>query len=153
MFSTLVDSPADNVIQMQPRKRFAADSNAAVVAPVNGTLADVELDRWANRLARLLLGRGVNAGTRVAIAISPQVEVIVAESAVLKIGATPALLAADEATAPGATFGITTKAHRPHLTDAIDWLVLDDRSTLQRYLVSSDAPISDADRRPTLRSA
>lgn len=153
--STLVESPADNVIQMQPRLRNAAalDRNAVVASSNSGALANVELDRWANRLARLLLARGASANTRIAMAIEPQIEATVAASAVVKLGGSPAVLADDEAATPGAALGITTKARRPELSDAIDWLILDDRSTLQRYLVSSDAPITDADRRPALKSA
>lgn len=146
--STLVESPATNVIQLQPRLR-----NADLVAGNRGALVDVELDRWANRLARLLIARGGTAHTRIALAVEPQIEATVAASAVRKLRATPAQLA-DAATAvPGAAIGITTKARRPELSDSIDWLILDDRSTLQRYLVSSDAPLTDAERMAPRKSA
>ncbi|WP_280346838.1 AMP-binding protein [Nocardia neocaledoniensis] len=133
--STLVT--ADNVIQL-PRRQ----SGASVA---DGHLADADLDRWANRLARLLLTRGAAIGDRIALAIDADIEAIVAAAAVRKIGATP--VAADASAAQDARFGITTADRRPELTDAIDWLVLDDRWTLQRYLVSSDAPLSITDLR------
>ncbi|WP_410870091.1 AMP-binding protein [Nocardia sp. A7] len=131
--STMVTAPASNVIPMRSR------SGAPIAA---GRLADADLDRWANRLARLLLGRGADAGDRIALAVDPRIESVVADAAVRKIGAIPVTLTDGAATAPGAGFGITTKARLAELDDAGDWLVLDDRSTLQRYLVSSDAPLA-----------
>ncbi|MFD6395327.1 hypothetical protein [Nocardia sp. NPDC060249] len=130
--STLVTAPADNVIPMRSR------SGAPIAA---GHLADADLDRWANRLARLLLTRGASAGERIALAVAPRIESVVAEAAVRKIGAIPVSPTEGASTAPDAGFGITTRAGRADLADGIDWLVLDDRSTLQRYLVSSDAPL------------
>ncbi|MEU4600307.1 AMP-binding protein [Nocardia sp. NPDC023988] len=132
--STLVTAPADNVIQL-PRR------SGAPIA--DGRLADADLDRWANRLARLLLGRGAGAGDLIALAVDPRVEAVVAEAAVRKIGAVP--VSAEEQ--PGTRFGITTRSRRGELCDTVDWLVLDDRSTLRRYLVSSDAPLSGIDLR------
>lgn len=127
--STVVTASADNVIQLRRR------SDAPIVA---GQLADADLDRWANRLARVLLGRGAEAGDRIAVAVDPRIEAIVAEAAVRKIGAIPVSHADGAATG----FGITTKADRAQFADSGNWLVLDDRSTLQRYLVSSDAPLA-----------
>ncbi|WP_280219857.1 AMP-binding protein [Nocardia neocaledoniensis] len=135
--STLVT--ADNVIQL-PRRQAGA--------PIaDGHLADTDLDRWANRLARLLLTRGAAIGDRIALAIDADVEAIVAAAAVRKIGATPATVADGASAAQDARFGITTADRRPDLSDEVDWLVLDDRWTLQRYLVSSDAPLSITDLR------
>ncbi|KAF0846567.1 AMP-binding protein [Nocardia caishijiensis] len=132
--STLVTAPADNVIQL-PRR-----ASASIAA---GRLADADLDRWANRLARLLLGRGASAGDRIALAVDPRVEAVVADAAVRKIGAVPVRV--EEQSDTG--FGITTRSRRAELSDTVDWLVLDDRSTLRRYLVSSDAPLSGTDLR------
>lgn len=136
--STMTTAIADNVIQL-PRKQ------AGPIA-TDGHLADSDQDRWANRLARLLLGRGATAGTRIALAVDATIEAIIAEAAVRKIGAIPVSVTDDEFVF-GAYTGITTRARRPELTDDVDWLVLDDRSTLQRYLVSSDAPLSTRDLR------
>ncbi|MFI6365896.1 hypothetical protein ACIBG0_24425 [Nocardia sp. NPDC050630] len=151
--STLVETPATNVIQLQPRLRNAAELEQAAVLGNSGTLANVELDRWANRLARVLIARGAAGHARIALAIDPQIEATVATSAVVKLGATPASVAQNATVAPGARLGITTKDRRPELSDDIDWLLLDDRSTLQRYLVSSDAPITAADRLTERKSA
>ncbi|MFF0546078.1 AMP-binding protein [Nocardia thailandica] len=122
------------VIALPQRGRSAATSAA-------GRLADADLDRWANRLARLLLARGAVAGARIAVAVDPRTEAIVAEAAVRKIGAEPVPARA------AARFGITTRDRRDELSDAVDWLILDDRSTLRHYLVSSDAPLSGAELR------
>lgn len=135
--STMVTAPASNVIPMRGR----------CAAPIAGQLADADLDRWANRLARLLLTRGAEAGDRIALAVGPRLESVVAEAAVRKIGAIPVPLTDGASTAPGAGFGITIRARRGELDDSVDWLVLDDRSTLQRYLVSSDAPLAATDLR------
>ncbi|MEV0251355.1 AMP-binding protein [Nocardia sp. NPDC050712] len=100
------------------------------------------LDRWSNRLARVLLARGAAPGTRIAVAVEPSVEFVVTRWAIEKIGAT-AVSAASAAF--GGRLGVTTKEERGALTDTIDWLVLDDRSTLLGYLTGSDAPITEAD--------
>lgn len=129
---TLVTAPADTVIELPRRAPLAA-----------GQLADTDLDRWANRLARLLLARGGGPGSRVALAVDPRVEAVVAAAAVRKIGAVA--VPVPPGTAPVAAVGITTRERRAELTDTVDWLVLDDRSTLRSYLVSSDAPLTTAD--------
>ncbi|WP_194819600.1 AMP-binding protein [Nocardia sp. XZ_19_385] len=99
------------------------------------------LDRWSNRLARVLLARGAAPGTRIAVAVDPAVEFVVTRWAIEKIGAT--VVSAESAYA--VRLGVTTKDDRDGLTNGIDWLVLDDRSTLLGYLTGSDAPITDAD--------
>ncbi|MFC9897384.1 hypothetical protein ACFVMC_27155 [Nocardia sp. NPDC127579] len=117
------------------RNRSAANQVAAV--------SDRDyLDRWSNRLARVLLARGGAPGTRIAVAVEPAVEFVVTRWAVEKIGAT--MVSADSA-ALGGHLGVTTKQDRGGLTDTVDWLLLDDRSTLLGYLTGSDAPITDAD--------
>ncbi|MFI6999797.1 AMP-binding protein [Nocardia sp. NPDC050175] len=146
---TLTDSLADN-LRLLPLARPVAevDPNAVVVSTDDCALTYAELDRWSNRLARLLLGIGAGANTRVALAIADEIESVVAERAIVKIGGTPVPAAADGAFMLGTTLGVTTKAQRGELTDAISWLVLDDRSTLQRYLAGSDAPLTEADQLP-----
>ncbi|WP_280364548.1 AMP-binding protein [Nocardia wallacei] len=102
-----------------------------------------DLDRWSNRLARLLVQRGARRGVRIVMAVPAPIEAAVTRAAITKTGAIPALAADDEST-PRADLGVTTRAQRGHLGDAIDWLVLDDRSTLLGYLTGSDAPLGDA---------
>ncbi|MQY20474.1 AMP-binding protein [Nocardia macrotermitis] len=123
------------------------DPNAIVLSGSDGDLTVGELDSWSNRLARLLLQDGAVPGAAIAIAIAAPIERLVAERAVAKIGAVAVL--AGGLPARGARRGITTRHARPEADGAIDWLVLDDRTTLRRYLTGSDAPLS-ADDLPVL---
>ncbi|MFG1795704.1 AMP-binding protein [Nocardia sp. NPDC049149] len=150
---TKTASLADN-LRMLPLTQPVAevDPNAVVVSTADCVLTYAELDRWSNRLARLLLQIGANLDTRVALAISDDIESVVAERAIVKVGGTPVPVATDGMFALGTTLGVTTKARRADLTDQIDWLVLDDRSTLQRYLAGSDAPLRN-DEYPLPKSA
>ncbi|MCU1640108.1 MAG: Linear gramicidin synthase subunit [Nocardia sp.] len=118
-------------------------------ATTTDELTPIELDRWSNRLARMLVHRGVRPGDRVAIVHTPQLESIVARLAITKTGATPVPYTT-EATASRADFGVTTKAGMENYTDAGRWLVLDDRSTLVQYLTGSDAPLTAAELHPAL---
>ncbi|MFJ4650255.1 AMP-binding protein [Nocardia sp. NPDC088792] len=107
-------------------------------------LTAAELDRWSNRLARMLLQLGARPGTRIVIADTPRLESIVSRLAITKTGATPVPFAT-ETNSARADFGITTKAGLARLTDPSRWLVLDERSTLRQYLTGSDAPLTDAE--------
>ncbi|MEU4341617.1 AMP-binding protein [Nocardia sp. NPDC023852] len=149
---SLTDSLADNLFVL-PRPVAEVDPNAVVVSTDDCALTYAELDRWSNRLARLLLGIGAGPGSRIAIAIDQPIESVVAERAAVKIGAITIPVTDDSFFAPGTTVGITTEALRPELTDKIDWLTLDGRSTLQGYLTSSDAPLGDADLYPLPKAA
>ncbi|MEV6275422.1 AMP-binding protein [Nocardia sp. NPDC051832] len=121
------------------QNRTGTDQAAVAVATLD---ADRDyLDRWSNRLARVLLARGAAPGTRIAVAVEPAVEFVVTRWAIEKIGATA--VSADSAI--GVRLGVTTKDDRDGLSGKIAWLVLDDRSTLLGYLTGSDAPITDAD--------
>ncbi|MGO4612647.1 AMP-binding protein [Nocardia sp. 2YAB30] len=151
---TLTESFADNLFVLpSPRPVTEVDPNAVVVSTDDCDLTYTELDRWSNRLARLLLGIGAGPGSRIALAIDQPIESVVAERAAVKLGAITIPVSADNSFALGTTVGITTKDRRPELTDEIDWLMLDGRSTLQRYLTSSDAPLDDADLYPLPISA
>lgn len=136
--SAPVTASAATVIELPQRGRAGETITA-------GRLADADLDRWANRLARLLLARGAANGAPIAVAVDPRTEAIVADAAVRKLGATP--VRATEDTPVAAALGITTRDRVADLSGTVRWLVLDDRSTLRHYLVSSDAPLSDTELR------
>lgn len=118
------------------------DPTTVAVLTDDCELTWTDLDRWSNRLARLLVQRGARRGVRIAMAVPAPIEAAVTRAAITKTGAIPAP-AVDES-APRADLGVTTRAQRRHLADATDWLVLDDRSTLLGYLTGSDAPLGDA---------
>ncbi|MGV9667877.1 AMP-binding protein [Nocardia niigatensis] len=124
------------------------ESPAAIaVTAADCELSYAELDRWSNRVARMLLRLGAHPGARIVIAETPQLEAAVARLAVTKTGAIPVPLTTESAVAR-ADFGITTKAGRELVTDPGRWLVLDDRSTLVQYFTGSDAPLTEAELRP-----
>lgn len=123
------------------------------VASFMSTLTDAsavrvpaELDRWSNRLAHLLMSLGATQGTPVAVALSPSVESIVARTAISKIGAKVVLIApgTDDVAAQSIAVGLTMRTHRAELSDAIEWLVLDDLATVRRYMTVSDAAVNPA---------
>ncbi|ONM49235.1 AMP-binding protein [Nocardia donostiensis] len=134
----------DSRVLPLPRPAAEVDPDAVVVSGSGCELTFAELDRWSNRLARLLLAIGAGPQVRVAIAVDSPIEQVVAERAVVKLGGIP--VAADDGSfALGTGLGVTIGERRPELTDAIDWLMLDDRSTLRHYLAGSDAPLGSAD--------
>ncbi|MCP2280444.1 amino acid adenylation domain-containing protein [Nocardia amikacinitolerans] len=118
-----------------------------------------ELDDQSSRLARVLIERGVAPETVVALAMRRSYELVVAVWAVAKAGG--AYLPVDP-TYPvdrvrymiadsGAALGITVAAQTASLSDAVDWLVLDDPAVLTRCEAQDAAPLSDADRIAPLR--
>jgi non-ribosomal peptide synthetase component F len=137
---TLTDSLADNLYALPIAQPVAeVDPQAVVVSTADCDLTYAELDRWSNRLARLLLRIGAGPGTRIAVAIDQPIESVVAERAAMKIGAITVPVTDDGSYALGTPVGVTTKDQQPEHADRITWLVLDERSTLQRYLTSSAA--------------
>jgi non-ribosomal peptide synthetase component F len=153
--STLIESPAETVVQLRPSALSAPAGNHPTAVAVSAADCDLtygELDLWSNRLARLLLARGAGPGIRVALAVTPPVEAAVTRLAIAKTGAIAVPVAPGTPT-HGAGLGVTTKAVRRELTDALGWLMLDDRSTLVHYMTGSDAPITDSDRRGAIKIA
>ncbi|WP_039795358.1 AMP-binding protein [Nocardia araoensis] len=143
---TLTDSLADTLHSLPEAQPVAGvDPHAVVASTADCDLTYAELDRWSNRLARLLLRLGAGPGTRIAVAIDQAIESVVAERAATKIDAITVPVTDDGSYALGTSVGITTKDQQPEHADAITWLVLDERSTLQRYLTSSAAPLRAAD--------
>ncbi|MBF6190949.1 AMP-binding protein [Nocardia implantans] len=143
---TLTDSLADNLYSLPVAQPVAeVDPQAVVASAADCDLTYAELDRWSNRMARLLLRLGAGPGTRIAVAIDQPIESVVAERAATKLGAVTVPVTDDGSYILGTAVGITTKDQRPESADEITWLVLDERSTLQRYLTSSSAPLRAAD--------
>ncbi|MEU7765424.1 amino acid adenylation domain-containing protein [Nocardia sp. NPDC049190] len=117
-------------------------------------LTYAELDAASSRLARELIERGVGPGDVVAIGIARSVESVLAVWAIAKTGA--AYVPVDP-TYPtdrinhivsdsGATFGLTTSAHRAVLGTGAYWIELDDPVQSARIAARPSHPISYTDR-------
>lgn len=111
-----------------------------VVASVGGVaLTSADLDRWSNRLARMLLGVGARPGGFVVLAGLPELESLAVRHALDKIGARVA--SGGRTTA----VGVTVWERRGGLSDAVTWLVLDEPATLRQYRSTSGAPPTAAE--------
>ncbi|MGW4533002.1 AMP-binding protein [Nocardia sp. NPDC004340] len=111
-----------------------------VVASVGGvSLTSADLDRWSNRLARMLLRMGARPGGFVALAGLPELESTAVRHALDKIGARVSSGARTPAV------GVTVWARRGGLSDAVTWLVLDEPATLRKYRSTSDTPLTAAE--------
>ncbi|MFB7874635.1 amino acid adenylation domain-containing protein [Nocardia sp. NPDC056064] len=119
------------------------------------------LDRWTNRLARVLIGHGIGPESLVALGIPRSVESVATMLAVAKAGAAfvpvdpnyPPQRISHMLTDSGAALGLTLLAHRDRLPGDTRWLVLDDPHTRATVLGTDDSPITDADRIRPLRLA
>jgi non-ribosomal peptide synthetase component E (peptide arylation enzyme) len=119
----------------------AADPNGVVVSTADDVLTNSDLDRWSNRLARIVLDLGARPGSAVVLAVDPTIESIVVGWALAKAGA---LGVTASTNIPQASIGITTRARRAELSDAIDWLILDEPATMRRYMTVDDGPLEVA---------
>ncbi|WP_084497270.1 non-ribosomal peptide synthetase [Nocardia amamiensis] len=139
----------------------AADVDRAAVALVSdGTEVTYgALDRWTNRLARVLIRRGVGPETLVALGIPRSIESVATVLAVAKAGAAfvpvdplyPRRRIAHMLSDSGAALGITLSGYRDELPEGAEWIVLDDPQFRGLVLDAPDAPITDADRPAPLR--
>ncbi|MGC4987745.1 amino acid adenylation domain-containing protein [Nocardia salmonicida] len=128
-----------------------------VSAPVRWTYA--ELDERSNRLARLLIARGVGPEDVVAVGIPRSPESVLAMWAVTKTGA--AFLPVDPNYPParvshmlgdsGAVLGVAVGAAVDRLPGALDWLCLDDDGVRRATDDQSGDPVTFADRVRPLR--
>ncbi|WP_084514267.1 non-ribosomal peptide synthetase [Nocardia acidivorans] len=117
------------------------------------------LDRWTNRLARVLIGYGVGPETLVAMGIPRSAESVAVTLAIAKAGAAfvpvdpnyPEQRISHMLLDSGAAVGITLAAHRERMPDGANWTVLDAPSFRRRVLATSDAPITDDERTTPLR--
>ncbi|MEV6772060.1 amino acid adenylation domain-containing protein [Nocardia sp. NPDC051030] len=139
----------------------AANLNrSAIAVRAAGTQISYDaLDRWTNRLARVLIGYGVGPETLVAMGIPRSAESVAVTLAIAKAGAAfvpvdpgyPEQRISHMLLDSGAAVGITLAAHRERMPDGANWTVLDAPSFRRRVLGTSDAPISDDERTTPLR--
>ncbi|WP_334026392.1 amino acid adenylation domain-containing protein [Nocardia terpenica] len=132
----------------------------AVALRCGGTQISYDaLDRWTNRLARVLIASGVGPETLVALGIPRSAESVAVTLAVAKAGAAfvpidptyPEQRITHMLTDSGAALGITLSAHRDRLPDGTSWTVLDAPSFRRRVLRTSDEAIDPAERLGPLR--
>ncbi|WP_417629250.1 amino acid adenylation domain-containing protein [Nocardia lasii] len=128
-----------------------------VSEPVRLTYA--ELDERANRLARVLIARGIGPEDVVAVGIPRSPESVLALWAVTKTGA--AFLPVDPNYPParlthmlgeaGAVLGLAVGAALDRLPTTIDWLCLDDEAVYRAAEEQSSDPVTRDDRVRPLR--
>ncbi|WP_228803714.1 amino acid adenylation domain-containing protein [Nocardia higoensis] len=138
----------------------AAHDPLAVALCSDGTEVTYEaLDRWTNRLARVLIEAGAGPETLVALGFTRSVEAIAAMLAVAKAGA--AFVPVDPLYPPdrithmladsGAALGLTLAENSAALPADRGWILLDDAEFRAAVLAASPAPITQRDRRAPLR--
>ncbi|MCR5979500.1 amino acid adenylation domain-containing protein [Gordonia jinghuaiqii] len=127
------------------------------------TITYAELDARSNRLARVLLGRGIGGQAEpvAAMAVQRSIDALVAIWAIVKAGAAyvpvdpnyPADRIAHMLGDSGAQLVVTTSASKERIASGTGtpMLVLDEDSTRTRMKHSSPAPITDAERASTIR--
>ncbi|WP_127917303.1 non-ribosomal peptide synthase/polyketide synthase [Prescottella agglutinans] len=132
----------------------ASDPGAVAIRGDGVALTYAELDARSNRLARVLLDRGVGREGFVALSFPRSVDSIVAMWAVVKTGA--AFVPVDPAhpadrirhmlTDSGADVGLTTAAVVDRLPDSTRWLVLDSDDLERDCARRPDSAVTDRDR-------
>ncbi|MEV6432219.1 amino acid adenylation domain-containing protein [Nocardia sp. NPDC051463] len=113
-----------------------------------------ELDAESNRLARLLIGRGVGPETSVAVGLPRSVEAVLAVWAVAKSGAAfvpvdplyPAGRLEHMLTDSGVAVGITLSEWRDRLPGPVRWLALDTSEVEAEAAGLSAVAVTDAER-------
>ena len=137
----------------------SVDRRAVALAAAGVEVTYDALDRWSNRLARVLVGYGVGPETLVALGIPRTVESVATVLAVTKTGAAfvpvdpgyPAARISHMLTDSGAALGLTLAEYRPHLVGEVQWLALDDPEFREEVLDASSTPVTDAERNGPLR--
>ncbi|MFC9871183.1 amino acid adenylation domain-containing protein [Nocardia salmonicida] len=133
----------------------AIDPDAAALRwGTDDTSSYREVDEYTNRLARLLIAAGAGPEHGVALSIPRSAESVLATIAVAKTGAPFVPI---DPTYPddriehmiddsGVVTGLTLTQVRKSLPDKVDWLAIDDETTVARLAAQDAAPITDAER-------
>jgi len=149
---TAQDFPPETLPGLFETQVRRSPANTALVFEYT-TLTYAQLNARANRLARLLIDRGVGPEVFVALAVGPSVEMVVAVLAVLKAGG--AYLPIDSGY-PAARIGfmlddahpaclITTSTSLPEI-NGVPLIVLDHDTTCQNLARYPDTDLRDTDR-------
>ncbi|MDV7356861.1 amino acid adenylation domain-containing protein [Rhodococcus oxybenzonivorans] len=132
------------------------DPHAVALSYGNAVMSYRELDDWSNRLAWVLIDRGIGPEDQVAIGLVRSVELVVSVWAVAKSGASfvpvdpslPQARIADILADSGAVVGLTVAEQRDRMPDGVEWLHLDYPGPSRRW---RSHPITDGDRVAALR--
>ncbi|MCQ4121178.1 non-ribosomal peptide synthetase [Rhodococcus tibetensis] len=111
----------------------ASDPGAVAIRDRGRELSYGDLDRLANRLARILIGRGIGPENFVAVSVPRSIESVLALWAVAKTGAAyvpidpthPSARVAYSLADCGAAVGLTVRAEQDRLPDTVEWLAID----------------------------
>ncbi|WP_067720863.1 non-ribosomal peptide synthetase [Nocardia yamanashiensis] len=132
----------------------AADFGAPAIRSGEREVTYGELDRYTNRLARLLIQHGIGPEDIVALGIPRSIESVSAVLAVTKTGA--AFLPVDPAypeprkrhmlTDSGVRVGLTVRSRIDDLPGDVQWICLDDPQVAERCNRLPDRPVTDGDR-------
>ncbi|CRK52520.1 Non-ribosomal peptide synthetase [Rhodococcus sp. RD6.2] len=150
--ATLADLLADGV---------RAGGDAIAVEFDGGELTYAELDARSNRLARLLIGRGVGPESSVALSFPRTVDAVVAMWAVTRSGAAfvpvdpgyPVERIEHMISDSGVAFGLTDRANVDRLPAGVEWLAIDGEEVTADVVALSATPITDAERATPLYPA
>ncbi|MBC2639600.1 MULTISPECIES: non-ribosomal peptide synthetase [unclassified Rhodococcus (in: high G+C Gram-positive bacteria)] len=134
----------------------ARDPHAIALSYGNAVMSYRELDDWSNRLAWVLIRRGIGPEDHVAIGLVRSVELVVSVWAVAKSGASfvpvdpslPPGRITDILADSGAVAGLTVAEQRDRMPDDVEWLLLDYPGPTRKW---ESNPITDDDRVVPLR--
>jgi amino acid adenylation domain-containing protein len=137
----------------------AVDRHAVALHSGDTQMTYDALDRWTNRLARVLISLGAGPETLVALGIPRSVESVAVTLAIAKAGAAsvpidpnyPEHRISHMLSDSGVAMGITLSAQRQRLPEGVTWTALDAPPFRRHVLSTSDAPITAAERPAPLR--
>ncbi|MDV7266650.1 non-ribosomal peptide synthase/polyketide synthase, partial [Rhodococcus oxybenzonivorans] len=152
----VMDAP-DTELRTLPELLAAAaatDPEAAALIYQGREVSNRDLDQRSNRLARLLIGRGVGPESVVALAMGRSVESVLSLWAVAKTGAAfvpvdpdyPTDRIVHMLTDSGAQLALTVTEFRSALPECVDYLVVDAHELGDDLAEQSSAAVTDADR-------
>ncbi|AEF42505.1 Non-ribosomal peptide synthetase [Hoyosella subflava DQS3-9A1] len=135
------------------------DYDAPAVIDGDNQLTYRELDEQSNRIARILIEEGVGPEKFVALGFSRSFEWLISLWAVTKAGGAfvpvdptyPTERIEHMLSDSGAIVGLSTQMHSEALPQLVPWSYLDSPEFRARVQQTSAAPVTDADRRETLR--
>ncbi|WP_152447813.1 non-ribosomal peptide synthase/polyketide synthase, partial [Rhodococcus triatomae] len=131
-----------------------AGAGSVAVEFEGGRLTYTELDERSNRLARLLIGRGVGPESTVALSFPRTVDAVVAMWAVARAGAAfvpidpgyPVERIEHMITDSGVVFGLTDRPDLDRLPGGVEWLAIDGDDVAAAIAELSAAPVTDDER-------